>query len=86
MNKWNYRVVKYTDKSTDVLETYYSIKEVHYKDNVPSSWTESDIITSDSIDGLIKILENIKKCLDKPVLVMVNEDSPLIEEKYIDIT
>ena len=68
MSYWNQRVVlKKLEDGTD----WYSIREVYYNDDgTIYAWTEDAMeISSESLDGLKRYVQQVLACLDKPVLI-----------------
>lgn len=66
MNHWNHRVVKRTH---DCGAIEFAIHEAHYDENVAESITVNPTAPmADSVDELRRVLEQMLKALDKPVL------------------
>ena len=65
---WNYRIVRSYPANKE--EAWYSIREVYYDNNGKvNGWTEDAIAPeSNTIEGLLEILQLMLNCLDKPIL------------------
>jgi hypothetical protein len=76
---WNERVVKIPAKNVNLGDTYM-IYEVYYDSNdMPVAWCETGTPRGDSILDLIEEIKHIQQCINKPVLIEIN--NRLIEDK-----
>ena len=66
---WNYRVVKEQAKLDE--DAWCSIREVYYdKKGEIISWSADDIAPGgETVEELLEVLQLMRNCLDKPVLV-----------------
>ena len=64
---WNYRIMKSYPDSRDA---WYSIREVYYNnDGEVTDWTVEEIAPeSETIEGLLEMIQLMRNCLDKPIL------------------
>jgi hypothetical protein len=70
---WNYRIIAHDDYiNTD--DVCYTIHEVYYnKKGIPDGYTANAItISSEDLESLHWIIDEIKKCLSKPILSKKN--------------
>lgn len=75
---WNYRIMAKKVFFKSVVEVQYGIHEVHYKDDIPSGFTENPISLStsnshfnsdfDPVEFLIWQIDALKIACEKPIL------------------
>lgn len=69
---WNYRVVADREKNGD---WYFSIREVHYDDDIPTSWAGDPQypVSEQSANELYEDINCMEKAFSKPLLVVYEE-------------
>jgi hypothetical protein len=67
---WNHRVLAHEIND----EVYFEIHRVHYnKDDIPTIYTENGTtIGGESLESIAWVLEEMTKCLKKPILSVNN--------------
>jgi hypothetical protein len=63
---WNHRILAHKDGD----EVYFEIHEVYYdEDGKPISYTADGAnVGSESLDGIKRVLDKMKECVNKPIL------------------
>lgn len=64
---WNHRILAHKDGD----EMYFQIHEVYYdKDGKPEGYTANSVsVGSESLDGIKWVLDKMKECTSKPILL-----------------
>ena len=64
---WNHRILAHKDGD----EMYFQIHEVYYdKDGKPDGYTANGVsVGAESLDGIKWVLDKMKECANKPVLL-----------------
>ena len=64
---WNHRVLAHKDGD----EMFFQIHEVYYdKKGKPNSYTANGVsVGAESIEGIYWVLEKMKECANKPILL-----------------
>ena len=63
--KWNHRVVDMTAENEG--DPLFEIREVYYEGDKPVGHCEPSVM-SETMEGLLKVLDRMKDALDQPVL------------------
>jgi len=74
---WNYRLCTFVHDEESNGKRYYTIREVHYKNDIPVAFAEEgkkifDYIEEEPIKNITWTLEAIQGCLKKPILDLDN--------------
>ena len=64
---WNHRILAHKDGD----EIYFQIHEVYYdKDGKPDGYTTNGVsVGAESLDGIKWVLDKMKECVNKPILL-----------------
>jgi hypothetical protein len=67
---WNHRVLAHKDGN----DWFFQIHEVYYDNqHVPNGYTENPVtVGGESLDAVRWVLDNMKDCVDKPILSAEN--------------
>jgi len=85
MTHWNYRVIRKEEESpSGEMIAFFEIHEVYYdEEGAIEAWTKRAVrpYAEDSSEGLKTDLELMSRALDKPVLVIIEEEE---NEKLVE--
>jgi hypothetical protein len=74
---WNHRILAHKDGD----RMYFQIHEVYYdKDGNPDGYTANGVsVGAESLDGINWVLDKIKECTNKPILLADDFPNELIK-------